>query len=188
MTKDLILEVTYHLVARHGYDKITTSMIADEVGIKKPSLYNHFKNKEELFIAMIDKYYMVDNNIDDKVIYQTTTPKEYREIFSTYGRKYIELYKEDADHLAVVREIDMQSLRNNKIKEKIIKRVEGFYLEVIKLFEHGKRLNAFREGFNVNENAEFMMLVMQGIDTNIINQTRINVNNVWNAFVGSIFS
>ncbi|WP_226003045.1 TetR/AcrR family transcriptional regulator [Paenibacillus sp. BJ-4] len=39
-----------HQFARKGYDAASLQLIADEVGIKKQSIYNHFKSKDDLFL------------------------------------------------------------------------------------------------------------------------------------------
>ncbi|MCM3217796.1 TetR/AcrR family transcriptional regulator [Niallia taxi] len=49
-TSKQLKEVALKHFALHGYEGATLALIADEVGIKKPSIYAHFKNKEELFI------------------------------------------------------------------------------------------------------------------------------------------
>lgn len=43
---------TLELAANKGLGNVSMNMIADRVGIKKPSLYNHFASKEELVEAM----------------------------------------------------------------------------------------------------------------------------------------
>ena len=43
---------TLKLAANKGLGNVSMNMIADKVGIKKPSLYNHFASKEELVEAM----------------------------------------------------------------------------------------------------------------------------------------
>jgi len=52
-TQEHILEVSKELFAQYGFSKTTTSMIADAVGIKKPSLYYFFKNKEAIYISLL---------------------------------------------------------------------------------------------------------------------------------------
>ena len=47
-TKEKILLATLDLAAEYGLKSLSMSQIADEVGIKKPSLYNHFTSKEQL--------------------------------------------------------------------------------------------------------------------------------------------
>ena len=49
--KDIIM-ATLELAANKGLGNVSMNMIADKVGIKKPSLYNHFASKEELVEAM----------------------------------------------------------------------------------------------------------------------------------------
>jgi AcrR family transcriptional regulator len=48
LREDAILDATTRLLAAKGFDLITMDDVADEVGLSKPSLYKHFKSKEEL--------------------------------------------------------------------------------------------------------------------------------------------
>ncbi|MEQ6353480.1 TetR/AcrR family transcriptional regulator [Lysinibacillus sp. M3] len=62
MTRNRIKEVAYKQLAEKGYDQATLSSIAKEVGIKTPSIYAFFKNKEDLFMAvykdLLEEYYL----------------------------------------------------------------------------------------------------------------------------------
>ncbi|PLR95743.1 TetR/AcrR family transcriptional regulator [Bacillus sp. T33-2] len=61
MTKNKIKEVACRQLAENGYDRATLSSIAKEVGIKTPSIYAFYKNKEDLFLAvykdLLEDYY-----------------------------------------------------------------------------------------------------------------------------------
>ncbi|BCB04315.1 TetR/AcrR family transcriptional regulator [Bacillus sp. KH172YL63] len=51
--KQLIKEVAMDLFGQKGYEDTSLSDIASSVGMKKPSLYNHFESKDELFIEVL---------------------------------------------------------------------------------------------------------------------------------------
>nr|MCR4735058.1 TetR/AcrR family transcriptional regulator [Treponema sp.] len=53
-TKEKILESSLTLFSKQGYDGTSVEQIAQAVGIKAPSLYKHFKGKEEILNAIID--------------------------------------------------------------------------------------------------------------------------------------
>ncbi len=53
-TRERILDETLTLFAENGYDGTSVEQIAEKVGIKAPSLYNHFKGKEDILNALID--------------------------------------------------------------------------------------------------------------------------------------
>ena len=53
-TKEKILEAALTLFAENGYDGTSVEEIAKSVGIKAPSLYKHYKGKEDLLNALID--------------------------------------------------------------------------------------------------------------------------------------
>lgn len=50
--KEEIIYATLELASENGLKSITMSQIAEKVGIKAPSLYNHFKSKDEIVKAM----------------------------------------------------------------------------------------------------------------------------------------
>ena len=53
-TRDRILEEALTLFSENGYDGTGVEQIAERVGIKAPSLYKHFKGKEDILNALID--------------------------------------------------------------------------------------------------------------------------------------
>lgn len=52
--KKLIKDVALELFGQKGYEDTSLAEIAKEVGIKKPSIYNHFRSKEDLFIEVLE--------------------------------------------------------------------------------------------------------------------------------------
>ena len=53
-TKERILDEALMLFSENGYDGTSVERIAEKVGIKAPSLYKHFKSKEDILNAIID--------------------------------------------------------------------------------------------------------------------------------------
>lgn len=59
-TKERILDSALTLFAEKGYDGVGVDSIAEKAGIKGPSLYKHFKGKEEILdtlISRVENYY-----------------------------------------------------------------------------------------------------------------------------------
>lgn len=52
MSKQKIVDTAFELFSREGYTETTLKSIAVEVGIKAPSIYAHFPNKEELYLEV----------------------------------------------------------------------------------------------------------------------------------------
>lgn len=58
-TPERILDAAENLFAERGYSATSLGDVADKVGIRSPSLYNHFKNKEALYQAVLNR--LLDN-------------------------------------------------------------------------------------------------------------------------------
>lgn len=53
-TKERILYAALDLFAERGYDGVGVDLIAENAGLKGPSLYRHYKGKEDIFNSLID--------------------------------------------------------------------------------------------------------------------------------------
>ena len=54
-TKQRILDEALTLFSEKGYANVFVADIAERVGIKAPSLYKHYKNKQAIFYAIIEE-------------------------------------------------------------------------------------------------------------------------------------
>lgn len=54
-TKRRILEKALTLFSEKGFEAVSVGQIAKEVGIKAPSLYKHYKSKQDIFDAIMDE-------------------------------------------------------------------------------------------------------------------------------------
>ena len=64
-TKQKIIDKALELFAVRGYDAVSVGEIAEAVGIKAPSLYNHYPSKQAIFEAIVEstaKQYEADTD------------------------------------------------------------------------------------------------------------------------------
>jgi AcrR family transcriptional regulator len=79
--RDFILGKSEELFVRHGFEKTSMDMIARECDLSKPTLYNYFQGKNDLFM---DVHVRLHERINDIIL---------------------EVLKQDKDRLAVLKEI-----------------------------------------------------------------------------------
>ena len=60
-TREKILMTALHLFARDGYEAVSVSTIAGELGMTKGALYKHYKNKRDIFDSIVERMYQIDS-------------------------------------------------------------------------------------------------------------------------------
>ena len=75
-TRERILHVSFKHFLLYGYDLANLNAIADEVEIKKPSIYHHFSSKEEILYACIQMIHHGTIDKIDETLAKTESPKE----------------------------------------------------------------------------------------------------------------
>lgn len=85
--KEEIMLTALKLFAERGFEAVSTSMIASELGITKGALYRHYQSKQEIFDSIIQKMF----EKDEKQATDNGVPeKEYEEDVSSYARTSLE--------------------------------------------------------------------------------------------------
>ena len=100
-TEDKIIKSFKKLVNEYSFDKITVTMIAEDVGISRPIFYRHFKDKYELMDYMLynevtkELEVLLEHNMILEAIKYLFThiineAKLYRKLFETTGQNSFE--------------------------------------------------------------------------------------------------
>ncbi|MFC4244520.1 TetR/AcrR family transcriptional regulator [Gryllotalpicola reticulitermitis] len=83
-TRAEVQRVALELFSKYGYEATSMQRIADEVGIKKPSLYYHFAGKEEIVRSLLTGRSDEARELGDWVRAQPASPELVREAVTTW--------------------------------------------------------------------------------------------------------
>jgi len=96
-TKDFIIEEAFKLFLTHSYEGVSISQLSSAIGMTKGALYHHFKNKEELFKMVVDKYLLIPSVEADV---EKVSLLEYIQISADHAEKIIRDMFKDSDTLS----------------------------------------------------------------------------------------
>nr|WP_291235487.1 TetR/AcrR family transcriptional regulator [Frisingicoccus sp.] len=134
-TRDKILDAALILFSEKGYDGVGVDLIGENAGIKGPSLYRHFKGKEDILNSLIEKveaYYELnfgsENHID-------RIPESMEELL-TFSMERIRFTMHDEMLQKIRRILVIEQFRNPRIAELTSKHhMDGLQGMFQKIFE-----------------------------------------------------
>lgn len=75
-TRDRLLQVASELFAERGYSGASLGEMANRLGIRKPSLYNHIASKDELFMELLERSLDAWQQASDSPLEGSGTPRQ----------------------------------------------------------------------------------------------------------------
>jgi AcrR family transcriptional regulator len=82
--REQILEAARILFIQQGYHGLAMRQISESVGVSKAALYYHFKDKEELFLAILNLYLNEIESIIDEIQFKPVSSSEQIRMFVEY--------------------------------------------------------------------------------------------------------
>lgn len=76
-TRQIILDTSHQLFLANGYHGTSMRLVAQKAGIALSSIYNHFRSKEEIFLAVILTHHPVIRSLPALVKVQGETVEEF---------------------------------------------------------------------------------------------------------------
>jgi len=131
-TKEKILKVATLLFSKLGYKGASVRKIASEVGIRESALYNHFKNKEEIFLEVAKNIFSSPFSIDSIEI------KELALRGKPFLQKFTMQYKMltfDKSNENMFRLLMIELMQNKSLREQFMSQY------------HDKNIKLLSEGF-----------------------------------------
>lgn len=190
MTKNKIKEVAYRQLAEKGYDRTTLSGIAKEVGIKTPSIYAFYKNKEDLFMAvykdLLQDYYLYIMQAIGQTSGRTVEERLYQ-IIEALSRYHLSQPEKTTSYMKLA--FFLPPALNEEVKG-IFGEMEGALCEALKkIFTEGMESGLLKNQPINDLNASFLCL-MDGIflELNYYHEDmfRQRVKQIWSVYWNGI--
>jgi AcrR family transcriptional regulator len=133
-TKQKILKVSTALFSQYGYKGASVRKIAAEVGIRESAIYNHYKNKEEIFLEVAKNIFTSPFSFSKEEVEELALRgKPFLQKFTTqYKMLTFDKNNENMFRLLMIELMQNQGLREKFMKEfhdnniKILS--EGFFV------------------------------------------------------------
>ena len=123
-TKEEILTVAVHLFARDGYEAVSVSRIAGELGMTKGALYRHYQNKRDIFEHIVKRMEQGDseqaekNNVPEEEMEKN--PEKYLETtmedFLEYSKSMFKYWTEDDFASSFRKMLTLEQFRNEEMQ------------------------------------------------------------------------
>ncbi len=182
MTKNLqtsqnIVEASFKLMAEHGIEKMSLSMIAKEVGISKPAIYYHFSSKEALvdflFEEIFSGYHFV--SYFDKEQY---TKENFAEKLISDGLHMLSQYEGQEGILRVINEFIVTASRNEKYQKRLFEIQEDFLNGFHDLLKKGVEFDVVSQQAT-EENAHTLALVIDNMSNYMLMGFQLKYKEIW---------
>ena len=123
-TKEDILIVALHLFARDGYEAVSVSQIAGELGMTKGALYRHYESKRDIFEHIVKKMEQGDGEqageYDMPVDKKENEPEQYEEIstdnFVEYSKSMFSYWTENDFASSFRKMLTLEQFRNEEMQ------------------------------------------------------------------------
>ena len=131
-TKAKILKESKVLFSELGYKGASVRKIASKVGIRESALYNHFKNKEEIFLEVAKEIFASPFSFNNNVIQELAL--KGKPFLQKYAMQY-KLLTFDKNNESMFRILLIELLQNKELREQFMSEF------------HDKNIKVLSEGF-----------------------------------------
>lgn len=135
-----ILETAKSLFINKGYHGLSMREISEEIGVSKAALYYHFKDKEQLFLAILKAYLDDMEALLNRVVSESPSSRDQIRLFVEY------VLSQTAEQRATTRlasqEVNHLSPASRKAFEKIYQ--EKFVGKIKSILQAGMDAGEFR--------------------------------------------
>ncbi|WDV45999.1 TetR/AcrR family transcriptional regulator [Clostridiaceae bacterium M8S5] len=191
-TKDKIITASIKNFLIWGYEKTSLSMIAEDIGIKKPSIYYYFRSKEDLFTTCIN--YIMDSlekSLTDSIKNIKSSKQMLESIFTTlfeFNSNLSLLVGNSYDK--PVNMLNLLHLGINRfcaVKERIDRYYDTLKNVFIKMIEIGKKDNKIRKDLDTNALALELIAWIEGLFALSTVYSSFNINTMRNSLYNNMW-
>ena len=131
-TRSSLMKSAAKVFCRHGMERASIDQVAEEAGYTKGAFYANFKNKEELFLAMLDARFAARiEQIEAVIASEGTSAEKARQA----GDDFAEMIAADPEWERLFFEFSAYAARNEDFREELVTRYRSMQDRIARAFE-----------------------------------------------------
>ncbi len=154
-----IVQATLDLTAERGIKSVTTQAIADKVGIAQPTVFRHFKTRDDIFVAVIG---WIAENLSKAILSGANPNDPPDEQLRKLLKNQLTFINK---HRAVPKVLfsDLLHLESPKLKALLQELMNGYIKRVTQLLQQGKENELFRKDLDTEQTSRYIAALIQGL-------------------------
>ncbi len=154
-----IVQATMDLTAELGIKSVSTQAIADKVGIAQPTIFRHFKTRDDIFAAVIS---WIAENLSKAILSDANPNDPPDEQLRKLLKNQLTFINK---HRAVPKVLfsDLLNLESPKLKSLLQELMNGYIKRVTQLLQQGKENDLFRKDLDIEVTARYIAALIQGL-------------------------
>lgn len=159
--KKLILESAFYVFSEKGFTQASMEDIVKHSGISKGGLYNYFKSKEEIFLAIAEQRFHIRNQ---RIIDMPEGIDAAKQMY-LYLRGFLEGLQEENVRKSVRFTIEFWSLKRNETgyNEIASERYGKFERDLEKIINLGIKEHCFRSDLDIKSVIYIILATLDGL-------------------------
>ncbi|MCM3663131.1 TetR/AcrR family transcriptional regulator [Mesobacillus subterraneus] len=159
-----ILQSAHACFAKKGFEASTVDEIVTHSGLSKGAIYNYFKSKDEIYLALMEGQTNESGKTFTKAI-------DERETALDKLNYLIEAYllndpndEENKDHALVHFEFRLYSTRKPELKKALTERYKSFFVTLLAgIIQEGQTTGEFKKGIDPDMYADIFWAMVNGV-------------------------
>lgn len=133
LTQERLLESAAKLFARHGFAGASIEDIAETAGFSRGAFHSNFKNKDELFLALVERQI---KGMTAEINELLAASKSNHETLESLRAAYVRYTGTDKDAFLLLTEAQLYALRNPRFGKKLSSLFSAIHNQLINSVEH----------------------------------------------------
>jgi AcrR family transcriptional regulator len=131
-TRACLMRSAARVFARRGLQQASIDEVAEDAGFTKGAFYANFKNKEELFLAMLDERFANRiEEIEGVILGEGSAAEKARR----YGDSFAETLRADREWERLFFEFSAYAMRDEQFREELVTRYRAMLKRIAAAFE-----------------------------------------------------
>jgi AcrR family transcriptional regulator len=167
-TYQIIITTAERLFMEYGYRAVSTRQIADLCGITQPALYHHFKNKQTLYVAVIEHALLHTERDLKNILSQFTPFQERLTQITTYMLDHYEMDMSQMFH-------DMQHELSQEDQQRVHQLwIKGFLMPIVTMINDGVANEEIKNPEELQTNSTEMAFLILNIIKSVLEPSNMN--------------